>query len=118
MNERIIKFEANFRSTGMGGYNNTRLFSFRQKKELTPHRSERSRTGNHGTDIWFLLPGNYLRWSASFSNSGKGIQGFDMLITNGGVRFEEFADSTFQELRKNNPWILDLPDDKHIEPWY
>ena len=60
------------RSTGMGAYDDSQLFSITQKKELKPHRRKYSRTGNHGKKIWFLLPGVYYLYSETRSNSGKG----------------------------------------------
>lgn len=60
------------RSTGMGAYNNTRLYSIRQEKELQPQQQHSSRTGNHGEKTWFLLPGRYWEATISRSNSGKG----------------------------------------------
>ena len=60
------------RSTEMGAYDKSYLYSIRQQKELQPHRQRSSKTGNHGTDTWFLLSGTYYQCSASFSNSGKG----------------------------------------------
>jgi len=48
-----------------------KVFSFRQKAELRPHRTESSRTGAHGAKIWFLLPGKYFVSRQDISGSGK-----------------------------------------------
>ena len=62
--------ERSMRSTGMGAYSDSHLYSIKQRKELFPARS--SRTGNHREKTWFLLPGKYWEARASISNSGKG----------------------------------------------
>ncbi len=68
------------RSTGMGAYTQYRVFSLRQKKELKPHRTESSKTGNHWTDVWFLLPGKYFVSWEDISNSGKHRCGYGVLF--------------------------------------
>jgi len=78
----LVKF--NGRHTGMGAYTQYRLFSLRQKKELKPHRTESSRTGNHWTDYWYLLPGKYFVSWMDISNSGKHYCGYGALVVSDG----------------------------------
>lgn len=71
------------RHTGMGAYTQYRIFSLRQKKEIEPHRTEYSRTGNHWTDFWYLLPGRYFVCWEDISNSGKHYCGYGALVVSG-----------------------------------
>ena len=109
--KQAVQYEAAFRSTGRGAYDKTRLFSFRQQRELKPHRSKRSRTGNHGTDTWFLLPGRYPRLAASYSNSGKGDTVLDVLVVN--------ADGTIGNDRMNGTpnWLTEIIGELEPEPY-
>ena len=68
------------RHTGMGAYTRYRIFSLRQKKEIKTHRTESSRTGNHWTDFWYLLPGRYFVCWEDVSNSGKHYCGYGTLV--------------------------------------
>ena len=78
-NSKSFEISRSTRSTGMGAYTNAHLFSFRQEKELSPHRHNSSRTGNHGVKTWFLLPGTYIEMWINRSNSGKGDWHIDVL---------------------------------------
>jgi len=79
-NSRPIKVVMHGRSTGMGAYTKYRIFSLRQEKEIKPHRTESSKTGNHWTDIWWLLPGTYFVSWVDISNSGKHNCGYGCLF--------------------------------------
>ena len=59
-----------FRRTGMGGFDDSIILSFRSKK---PVRSilRTSRSGNHGNRSYKLFPGKYLMYEVSRSNSGN-----------------------------------------------
>jgi len=97
MSKRPVKVSFSGRSTGMGAYTQYRVFSLRQKKELKPHRTVSSRTGNHWTDYWFLLPGRYFISWKDISNSGKHRCGFGLL---------EVSESGYQ-IRK---WQGEIPE--------
>jgi len=75
-----IKVAFGGRRTGMGAYTRYRIFSLRRKAEIEPHRTERSRTGNHWTDYWFLLSGKYFICWQDISNSGKHSCGYGLLV--------------------------------------
>ena len=94
--------ERETRSTRMGAFNESHIYSIRQQKELQPHRSRRSRTGNHGEDTWFLLPGCYYECSASFSNSGKG--GWSVMVLN----IDDDGTERTEKLHFPPDWLLAL----------
>ena len=71
LQKKVVTVKLSGRSTGMGAYTRHRIFSLRQRRELKPHRTESSRTGNHWTDFWYLLPGRYFVVVKDISNSGK-----------------------------------------------
>ena len=75
-----VKIEFQGRDTGKGAYTQYHIFSLRQRKELRPHRTESSRTGNHWTDIWWLLPGIYFVCWHNISNSGNHECGYGRLV--------------------------------------
>jgi len=70
--KKAAEISRSTRSTGMGAYSDSCLYSIKQEKELAPHKSRSSRTGNHGTKTWHLFPGRYWEARISRSNSGKG----------------------------------------------
>jgi len=64
----IISYE--YRRTGMGGFDDTILLSFRSKKPIKS-MLRTSRTGNHGNRSYKLFPGRYLLYEVSRSNAGN-----------------------------------------------
>jgi hypothetical protein len=57
-----------YRNTGMGGFDKTWVFTV-DGQVVKPTRSERSRTGNHGWDVWHLrADAKYVIISASRPN--------------------------------------------------
>jgi hypothetical protein len=68
------------RKTGLGAYTKHKIFSVQNKCEIKPYRTERSKTGNHWTDYWYLLPGKYFVTWKDISNSGKHYCGYGLLI--------------------------------------
>lgn len=65
-----LKYET--RNTGGGGYDDAFIFSKVNQKEIKPTGFSSSKTGNHGSKTWSLLPGEYYEIRGSFSNSGNG----------------------------------------------
>ena len=59
-----------YRRTGMGGFDDTILLSFRTRKVIKSILRT-TRSGNHGTRQYRLLPGKYLQYSVSRSNGGN-----------------------------------------------
>jgi hypothetical protein len=59
-----------YRRTGMGGFDDNIVLSFRTRK---PVKSilRTSRSGNHGTRSYRLLPSKYLLYSVNRSNGGN-----------------------------------------------
>lgn len=83
------KVEFGGRHTRMGAYTQYWIFSLRQRKKLEPHRTESSKTSNHWTDIWWLLPGKYFICYTDISNTGKHHCGYGALVvTNDGYKIE------------------------------
>jgi len=59
-----------YRRTGMGGFDDTTLLSFRSKRPIKSVLRT-SRTGNHGNRSYRLFPGKYLAYEVSRSNAGN-----------------------------------------------
>jgi hypothetical protein len=59
-----------FRRTGMGGFDDTILMSFRSKKPIKSVLRT-SRTGNHGDRSYRLFPAKYVMYEVSRSNAGN-----------------------------------------------
>lgn len=78
--KKTVRVSLEGRSTRKGAYTQYHLFSMRQQKELQPHRTEKSRTGNHWENIWNLLPGRYPVSYSDISNTGKHSCGYKLLI--------------------------------------
>jgi hypothetical protein len=78
VNPVCVDFEG--RRTGLGAYTKYHIFSLRKNCEIKPHRTEYSKTGNHWTDYWWLLPGKYFITWQDISSSGKHYCGYGLLI--------------------------------------
>ena len=91
----------------MGAYTKYRIFSLRQKKEIEPHRTEASRSGNHWTDFWYLLPGKYFIAWRDISNTGKHYCGYGLLIVGSPfIQLKNGEVKLFKEVKRE--------DDKYI----
>lgn len=68
----MIKLETEYRSTGMGAFTKTHIWQLPSFTQMSATSSERSKTGNHGVDL-FVLPKDreYLVITQDTSNSGK-----------------------------------------------
>jgi len=79
-----------YRRTGMGGFDDTILLSFRSKRSIKSVLRT-SRTGNHGNRSYHLFPGKYLAYEVQRSNGGN-LYGFVKIIrlnTDGQVETEK-----------------------------
>ena len=79
-----------YRRTGMGGFDDTILLSFRSKRPIKSVLRT-SRTGNHGNRSYRLFPGKYLAYEVQRSNGGN-LYGFVKIIrlnTDGQVETEK-----------------------------
>ena len=65
---QILSFE--FRNTGMGGFDDTTLLSFRSKRPIKSVLRT-SRSGNHGNRSYKLFPARYIAYEVSRSNAGN-----------------------------------------------
>lgn len=75
------KYEAPYRLTGMGGL--TEVYILHNSKLVKPILVERSRTGNHGRDIYELFEDNiYYVIKYNRSNSGKKSISVSKLVNN------------------------------------
>jgi len=63
----ILSFE--YRRTGMGGFDDTIIMSM--TGEIIRSILRTSRSGNHGTRIYKILPAKYLLYSVTRSNGGN-----------------------------------------------
>ena len=100
--EVIKRIERPFRTTNKGAQEKTHIFSLSQKRELTPHKAERSRSQMSGKDLWFLLPGRYVQASVKVSNSGRR------------QRFMRLLEITTRGEEELHPY--DLKDDGWLKP--
>jgi hypothetical protein len=64
----------------MGAYTQYRIFSLRKRQEIKPHRTEGSKSGNHWTDYWYLLPGKYFVAWRDISNTSRHRCGYGLLV--------------------------------------
>jgi hypothetical protein len=69
-NTQTIRLRRSYRNTDMGGYDKT--WVFKDGVLIRPNASQRSRSGNHGEDIWYLTQGRYAVISASRPNITHG----------------------------------------------
>ena len=72
----ILSF--NYRRTGMGGFSDVVLISFRTRR-IIKSILRTSRSGNHGTRSYRLFPGKYLMYEVQRSNGGN-LYGFVKII--------------------------------------
>ena len=63
---KLLSFE--FRNTGMGGFEDAVILSFRTRK---PVKSMLRKSGTHGIRYYRLFPGRYLLYKVWRSNSGN-----------------------------------------------
>jgi hypothetical protein len=82
----VVSFSGRF--TGKGAYTQYRIFSLSKCQEIKPHRTESSKSGNHWTDYWYLLPGKYFVAWQDISNTGKHRCGYGLLVV--GSKFVQF----------------------------
>jgi hypothetical protein len=64
----VLTFE--YKNTGMHGFNDTILISFRTRKVISS-KLRLSKSGRHGTRIYTLLPARYIMYEAYRSNLGN-----------------------------------------------
>jgi len=88
-NTQTIRLRRQYRNTDMGGYDRT--WVFKDGVLIRPNASQRSRSGNHGEDIWYLTQGRYAVISAHRANVSHGARPFEVTlqcieITNGESR--------------------------------
>jgi hypothetical protein len=103
----LVTFDG--RHTGMGAYTRFHVFSLRKRVEIAPHRTESSRTGNHWTDFWWLLPGKYFVCWRDISNTGKHRCGYGCLIVGSPfVQLQNGEVKLFREVRTEDygTWII------------
>ena len=115
------------RNTGMGAFTQHYLYSIRQQKRLEPHHTETSRTGNHWTDIYYLLPGKYFLAIKDISNSGKHYCRYALLRVftqeeyREKVKNDKYAMRNFDHYYRHYAYeIIDLPSERppaeYVEP--
>jgi len=90
-----VRITTSGKSTGVGAYSNQWMYSLSEKKEIKPVRTEYSRTGNHWTHTWHLLPGEYLEVDVEISGGGHHYCGCQKLIVheNGEYQYTQWEGS-------------------------
>ena len=85
---KILSFY--YRRTRMGGLNDAIVISFRTKKPVKSGLRT-SRSGNHGSRLYRLLPAKYLLYSVERSNGGNLYCTVSIIRVNedGGIRVEK-----------------------------
>jgi hypothetical protein len=76
---QTVKVQKPFRDTGYGGYTKTWIISA-GGQIVKPTRSERSKSGRHGWDIWQLGNGQYAVITANRPNIRNGPKPFEVSI--------------------------------------
>ena len=92
-----------FRRTEMGGFDDTLILSLRKGK-IIGSILHRSRTGNHGTRIYKVLPAKYLIYSVSRSNGGH------IHAKVGIVRVDDECN-----IVSENEWLMDTVKDEVLK---
>ncbi|MFH0987276.1 MAG: hypothetical protein V1841_00045 [Patescibacteria group bacterium] len=64
-----VTFEG--KRTGMGAKIVCTIYSLRRRKKINPVHREQSKTGNHWTESYNLIPAKYVLARQEISNSGK-----------------------------------------------
>lgn len=84
-----VSFEG--KRTGMGGETVCTLYSLAQRKPLNPAYTDRSKTGNHWTDYYWLFPAKYILAQREISNAGNHhcIVAVILVQNNGGYQILE-----------------------------
>jgi hypothetical protein len=79
-----------YRFTEAGGFDKTWVFTY-NGDVVKPAIKQRSRTGRHGWDVWYLEPGKYVVISVSRPNIHNGAKPYSVTmqcieVSNGGVK--------------------------------
>jgi len=104
----IITFE--YRNTGMGGFDDTILISFRSKKVIKS-ALRTSRTGNHGSRSYRLFPARYIAYTVSRSNAGNTYCVISLLKLNENGEIETEKEWEVYHMKKPLLTLDDLPQE-------
>jgi len=96
-----------YRSTDMGGVSITYILA--NGMFIRPTRSERSRSGNHGTDTWVLEPGRYTIVDIQRPNLKNGPKPFHVT-----VQCTEVSNGSLSVLSRKEFYTMSLEDAKNL----
>jgi len=97
-----------YRNTGMGGFDKTWIISGGQF--IKPTRSERSKSGAHGWDIWLLGNGKYAIISASRPNLRNGPKPYTV-----NIKCVEVTNGEVKELNSRVMYVMSFGKDDLVE---
>ena len=104
---QTVKVQKPFRETDMGGVSITYILA--NGMFIRPTRMYRSRTGNHGTDIWVLEPGRYTIVDIQRSNLKNGPKPFHVT-----VQCTEVSNGSLSVLSRKEFYTMSLEDAKNL----
>jgi hypothetical protein len=107
-NVQTVKVVRPYRSTGMGGVDITWVFTV-DGQVVKPNVRQRSRTGNHGWDVWYLPQGKYVLVSASRPNLKNGARPFTVQL-----QCVEVKDGKLNIITERRLYMMDLDN---IREW-
>jgi len=106
---QTVKVQKPFRDTEYGGYTKTWVISA-GGQIVKPTRSERSKSGKHGWDIWQLGNGQYAIITANRPNIRNGPKPFEVSI-----RCIEVTNGEVKELNSRTMYIMRFGKDDLVE---
>ena len=96
-----------YRSTDMGGVSITYILA--NGMFIRPNVSQRSRSGNHGTDTWVLEPGRYTIVDIQRPNLKNGPKPFHVT-----VQCTEVSNGSLSVLSRKEFYTMSLEDAKNL----
>jgi len=103
----LVSFE--YRRTGMGGFDDTILISFKSGKVISS-RLHTSKTGRHGTRTYLLFPAKYLLYSVKRSNLGNTYIVIKVVQLKEDGALEELQKWELYERKEQKMTLDDLPE--------
>ena len=116
-----LKITASGKSTGSGAWERTLIISTKQRKIINPMHTHSSRTGNHWTDTWYLLPGLYVVVEFYRTGNGNHHHRVALLRIKNDLTIEEsvigiYENEIVRPLPQDWLWITEL--DERIELYF
>jgi hypothetical protein len=106
---QTIRLRKVFRDTEYGGFDKTWVISA-GGQIIKPTRSERSKSGTHGWDIWMLGNGRYAIISASRPNIRNGPKPYTV-----NIKCVEVANGEVKEITSRVMYVMRIGKDELVE---